>query len=92
LPFAAKELSKRDLESHRELFALYLDVQKQIDILSLEESEVKGRWKSFVRKWNEVSFDCRDHFPCVSVIGPNEALMQASVGIPPNETCDIAQR
>jgi hypothetical protein len=92
LPFAAQELSKRDLESHRELFALYLDVQKQIDVLVLEESEVKGRWKSFVRKWNEVSFGCCDSFPCVSAVGPNEALMHPSVVITPNTTCDIAQR
>ncbi|KAK5069706.1 hypothetical protein LTR64_008111 [Lithohypha guttulata] len=34
------------------MFALYLDIQKQIDIDELEDDEVKGRWKSFVHKWN----------------------------------------
>ena len=33
------------------MFALYLDIQKQLDIDELDESEVKGRWKSFVNKW-----------------------------------------
>lgn len=33
------------------LFALYLDVQKQIILEDLEEKELKGRWKSFVGKW-----------------------------------------
>ena len=33
------------------MFALYLDIQKQIDIEELDEREVKGRWKSFVGKW-----------------------------------------
>lgn len=34
------------------LFAYYLDLQKQIDIASLGETELRGRWKSFVGKWN----------------------------------------
>ncbi|KAK5221311.1 hypothetical protein LTR99_006864 [Exophiala xenobiotica] len=34
------------------MFALYLDIQKQIDIDTRDETEVKGRWKSFVGKWN----------------------------------------
>lgn len=58
LPFQARELTKHDLKPYRDMFALYLDVQKSIDITVLEESEVKGRWKSFVRKWNEVSVTC----------------------------------
>ena len=33
------------------MFALYLDIQKQLDIEDLSEAEVKGRWKSFVNKW-----------------------------------------
>jgi len=33
------------------MFALYLDIQKQLDIDTLTENEVKGRWKSFVGKW-----------------------------------------
>ncbi|KAK4994140.1 hypothetical protein LTR66_005767 [Elasticomyces elasticus] len=34
------------------MFARYLDIQKQLDIDNLAEDEVKGRWKSFVSKWN----------------------------------------
>jgi hypothetical protein len=33
------------------MFALYLDIQKHLDIDELEETEVKGRWKSFTKKW-----------------------------------------
>jgi len=32
------------------MLGLYLDIQKQIDIDTLDETEVKGRWKSFVGK------------------------------------------
>lgn len=30
---------------------MYLDIQKGILIEDLSEEEVKGRWKSFIRKW-----------------------------------------
>lgn len=33
------------------MFGLYLDIQKRKDIDELDESEVKGRWKSFMNKW-----------------------------------------
>jgi peroxin-14 len=33
------------------MFALYLDIQKNILIEDLVEEEVKGRWKSFIGKW-----------------------------------------
>ncbi|KAM0439899.1 hypothetical protein ACHAPT_000997 [Fusarium lateritium] len=52
LPFGARELSKADLGAFRPLFADYLDLQKQKDIEDMDEREVKGRWKSFVGKWN----------------------------------------
>lgn len=51
LPFGAREISRHDLDSYRPMFALYLDIQKQLEIDFLDESEVKGRWKSFVGKW-----------------------------------------
>lgn len=51
LPFGAREISRHDLNSYRPMFTLYLDIQKQIDIDSLDEKEVKGRWKSFTGKW-----------------------------------------
>ncbi|KLJ11446.1 hypothetical protein EMPG_09751 [Blastomyces silverae] len=52
LPFDARPLSKHDLQLLEPMFALYLDIQKNIDIADLDEREVKGRWKSFVGKWN----------------------------------------
>ncbi|EEH04889.1 predicted protein [Histoplasma capsulatum G186AR] len=52
LPFDARPLSKHDLQVLEPMFALYLDIQKNIDIADLDEREVKGRWKSFVGKWN----------------------------------------
>lgn len=51
LPFQAQELSRRSLEVYSPLFAMYLDIQKGIVIEDLNEEEMKGRWKSFVRKW-----------------------------------------
>ncbi|RSL94031.1 hypothetical protein CEP52_012879 [Fusarium oligoseptatum] len=52
LPFDARQLSKGDLGAFRPLFADYLDLQKQKDIEVMDEREVRGRWKSFVGKWN----------------------------------------
>ncbi|KAI1310585.1 hypothetical protein F5Y03DRAFT_344875 [Xylaria venustula] len=53
LPFEARPLSRSaDFDAFQPLFARYLDVQKQIDIAALDEREVRGRWKSFVGKWN----------------------------------------
>lgn len=52
LPCRAQPLSKRDLQSYINLFASYLDIQKQKTFSDLPESEVKGRWKSFIGKWN----------------------------------------
>jgi hypothetical protein len=51
LPLNARELTRHDLRTYKPMFALYLDIQKQIDIGELEEAEIKGRWKSFVNKW-----------------------------------------
>ncbi|GME41092.1 hypothetical protein GTA08_BOTSDO06090 [Neofusicoccum parvum] len=34
------------------MFALYLDIQKQLVLEDLDGDEAKGRWKSFVGKWN----------------------------------------
>lgn len=51
LPLGAHEISRHDLPTYRPMFALYLDIQKQLDIDDLDEHELKGRWKSFVGKW-----------------------------------------
>jgi hypothetical protein len=47
----ARPLSKHDYNAYRNLFALYLDVQKQLILEELSEREAKGRWKSFFGKW-----------------------------------------
>ncbi|KAJ4519541.1 hypothetical protein ABEF95_011821 [Exophiala dermatitidis] len=52
LPFGVREISRHDLPLYRPMFALYLDIQKRLNIEELDETEVKGRWKSFVGKWN----------------------------------------
>ncbi|RMZ80177.1 hypothetical protein DV737_g3103, partial [Chaetothyriales sp. CBS 132003] len=39
LPFSASQLSKHDLDKYRPLFALYLDLQKRLDIEDLEAGE-----------------------------------------------------
>lgn len=51
LPYGARQLTKHDLDFHRPMFALYLDIQKRRDIEELPDDEVKGRWKSFLNKW-----------------------------------------
>ncbi|KAK3072694.1 hypothetical protein LTR53_006352 [Teratosphaeriaceae sp. CCFEE 6253] len=50
LPF--HHLHKHDLGAYRSVFADYLDIQKGKDIADLSEEEVRGRWKSFLNKWN----------------------------------------
>ncbi|KAI9661058.1 MAG: hypothetical protein M1821_009385 [Bathelium mastoideum] len=52
LPFNATELSKADFDEYRSMFASYLKLQKQLDINDISREEAKGRWKSFVKKWN----------------------------------------
>ncbi|KAK8192593.1 hypothetical protein M8818_007763 [Zalaria obscura] len=52
LPFGARPLTKHDLTEYRAMFGLYLDIQKRKDIEELSNDELKGRWKSFVNKWN----------------------------------------
>ncbi|KAF2431294.1 hypothetical protein EJ08DRAFT_632650 [Tothia fuscella] len=52
LPLQARPLGKHDFEANRAIFALYLDMQKQMYIEDLDEREIKGRWKSFLGKWN----------------------------------------
>ncbi|KAK7742364.1 hypothetical protein SLS53_004509 [Cytospora paraplurivora] len=53
LPFKARPLShKHDLDAFEPLFAYYLDIQKGKDFYELDSHEARGRWKSFVNKWN----------------------------------------
>ncbi len=52
LPFEARQLVKRDLDTFEPLLSHYLFVQKQKDAYEMDEREIKGRWKSFMSKWN----------------------------------------
>ncbi|OTB00933.1 hypothetical protein M426DRAFT_323922 [Hypoxylon sp. CI-4A] len=52
LPFDSRPLVRSDLDAFKPLLAHYLDVQKGKDITTMDEREVKGRWKSFIGKWN----------------------------------------
>lgn len=52
LPYSARQLSKADLPTFEALFADYLSLQKQKDMDDMDDREVRGRWKSFVGKWN----------------------------------------
>lgn len=42
---------------------MYLDIQKGILIEDLKDEEVKGRWKSFIRKWYVMRYRSRRDFP-----------------------------
>ncbi|KKA28742.1 hypothetical protein TD95_004762 [Thielaviopsis punctulata] len=52
LPYDARQLSKRDFAVFIPMLAYYIDLQKQKDLLAMDEREIKGRWKSFMGKWN----------------------------------------
>ncbi|KAH4055814.1 hypothetical protein HBI26_186590 [Parastagonospora nodorum] len=52
LPYKAKPLSNRQFEEYKPLFQSYLDIQKHIQLDELDEREAKGRWKSFISRWN----------------------------------------
>ncbi|KAI1923613.1 hypothetical protein LOZ12_000072 [Ophidiomyces ophidiicola] len=56
LPFGAIPLSKRDISRYQPMFGTYLDIQKGLDITELSEREVKGRWKSFMRKCHVLTY------------------------------------
>jgi len=52
LPFNSRELGKRDYDAFKPMFATYLDIQKQKILEDMDEIEVRGRWKSFIGRWN----------------------------------------
>ncbi|KAK0640968.1 hypothetical protein B0T16DRAFT_205135 [Cercophora newfieldiana] len=52
LPYSARKLTNADLPVFRPLFAHYLELQKNLLIDNLDDTEVRGRWKSFMGKWN----------------------------------------
>ncbi|RFU35352.1 hypothetical protein B7463_g985, partial [Scytalidium lignicola] len=49
---AKEKFGKHDYDVYKSLFALYLDIQKGKVLDGLDETEAKGRWKSFLGKWN----------------------------------------
>jgi hypothetical protein len=51
LPYGARQLSKRDLAQLEPMFAMYLDIQKGLVLEELDQAEVQGRWKSYVKRW-----------------------------------------
>ncbi|KAL5606009.1 hypothetical protein BROUX41_006201 [Berkeleyomyces rouxiae] len=53
LPFSARPIHKREFKAFLPLLAYYLDLQKQKDLSVMDEREAKGRWKSFLGKWNK---------------------------------------
>jgi hypothetical protein len=52
LPFRSHHLHKNDYEPYKFLFRDYLVIQKGLYLDDLDEHEIKGRWKSFLNKWN----------------------------------------
>ncbi|KAI1003205.1 hypothetical protein K3495_g4999 [Podosphaera aphanis] len=52
LPFGSRKLTKRDYDDFKYMFSLYLEIQKSKVLEDLDEIEVRGRWKSFIGKWN----------------------------------------
>ncbi|RKF65751.1 hypothetical protein OnM2_003003 [Erysiphe neolycopersici] len=52
LPYDSHPLVKDDFKEYKYTFALYLDIQKNKILEDLDEKETKGRWKSFMHKWN----------------------------------------
>jgi hypothetical protein len=44
--------SRTDYGAFEPLFELYLDLHKQLHLADLDDREARGRWKSFVGKWN----------------------------------------
>ncbi|KAJ8061375.1 hypothetical protein OCU04_010431 [Sclerotinia nivalis] len=52
LPYNCRPITKHDYDSFKPMFASYLDIQKGMFLDELGDTEVKGRWKSFMGKWN----------------------------------------
>ncbi|KAF3924627.1 hypothetical protein AA313_de0202794 [Arthrobotrys entomopaga] len=53
LPSNAKPIDQQtSLSPYFSLFAKYLDIQKSIDVMDLDERELRSRFKRFVGRWN----------------------------------------
>ncbi|OTA56223.1 hypothetical protein K449DRAFT_387580 [Hypoxylon sp. EC38] len=95
LPFGARPLVRSDFETFKPLFAQYLDVQKRKDIATMDEREIRGRWKSFVGKWNhgdlaegwyrpETLSEARKSGATSAYAQPSTGGKEGGVGIPPS--------
>jgi len=51
LPYNSRQLTKRDYDVFKPMFALYLDIQKGKVLEDMDGTEVRGRWKSYIGKW-----------------------------------------
>ncbi|GJC81390.1 hypothetical protein ColLi_04228 [Colletotrichum liriopes] len=80
LPYEARQLSKSELGVFRPLLAYYLDLQKQKDIRDMDEREVRGRWKSFVGKWNRGELSQGWYDPEMFVAAKERALEEGIDG------------
>ncbi|KAK2590369.1 hypothetical protein QQS21_011945 [Conoideocrella luteorostrata] len=81
LPYSVRPLSKSDLRKFQPLFAYYLNIQKQKYLEDMDEREIRGRWKSFVGKWNrndlaEGWYDPEMFAKCVAEYVPPESSIQ----------------
>ena len=56
------------------MFGLYLDLQKNKDIDELSSDEVKGRWKSFIGKWNRAELSEGWYDPTTKTKADNSAI------------------
>ncbi|KAK4178679.1 hypothetical protein QBC36DRAFT_385703 [Triangularia setosa] len=87
LPFNRLPLSKSSLNSHLPLFQSYLHRVKNIDLPSLSETELKGRWKSFMGKWNRgelVGDEWYNHPSLPSPPPPPPVVSPALESLPPS--------
>ncbi|KAK2012226.1 hypothetical protein LZ32DRAFT_310887 [Colletotrichum eremochloae] len=92
LPYEARQLSKSELGVFWPLLAYYLDLQKQKDIRDMDEREVRGRWKSFVGKWNrgelsqgwydpEMFVAAQERVVDEGIDGPREEVRRDDIGV-----------
>ncbi|ORY14339.1 hypothetical protein BCR34DRAFT_479758 [Clohesyomyces aquaticus] len=92
LPFKAQPLSKREYGEYKPLFASYLDIQKQLYLEDLDEKEVRGRWKSFVGRWNRGDLAEGWYDPATLQKAGQTASSQPRRPTPPSKPRDSPER
>ncbi|QSZ30186.1 hypothetical protein DSL72_004706 [Monilinia vaccinii-corymbosi] len=91
LPYNCRPITKHDYETFKPMFASYLDIQKGIFLDELGGTEVKGRWKSFMGKWNRGELSEGWYDPSTlrkaqeSAKEYEEAIARESNSVQPNE-------